>query len=342
MIFTLVALLILCLPGIGFGKEQAYVGYLSKDRTNSIKGFFIVLVFLTHIKNYILNSGYEYSGLGDNIFRYFFQYAGQLIVVMFLFYSGYGVMESIKKRGKAYVKSMPGHRILSTLLNFDVAILCFGILSLWLHKTVTLKRFLLSLVAWDSLGNSNRYIFAILICYTVTWLCSLLSNDERNLGWNVMIVLTLIMVLLSFVRPPWWSNTILAYPAGILFSQHKEKIESAVNKHYLPLLVVLIFAFSILFFIPLEAKGSRHNLMSIVFAFIVIMSSMRIRVDNGVLRWCGANLFPLYIYQRIPMIALSSMLPSWMLNEQPLIFVAICLVVTVMIAYLYKFFKISL
>ena len=342
MILSLAFLLILCLPGIGFGREQAYKGYLSKERTNSIKGFFIVLVFLTHIKNYILNSGYVNSGLWDNIFWNFFYNAGQLIVVMFLFYSGYGVMESINKGGDAYVKSMPRHRILSTLINFDIAVLCFGILSLLLHSNIYLKRFLLSLVAWDNLGNSNWYIFAIIICYTVTWLCALISKNKRSIGLNVIIVLALIMILLSFVRPPWWSNTILAFPAGILFSQHKERIEGIINKHYLTLLIILIIAFSILYVIPLEAKGIRHNLLSIVFAFIIIMLSMRIKVDNCALRWCGANLFPLYIYQRIPMIALSSALPSWMLNEQPLIYVALCGVITVMIAYFYKFFKISL
>ena len=42
---------------------------------------------------------------------------GQLVVVMFLFYSGYGIGESYKKKGVNYVQQMPVHRILTTLLN---------------------------------------------------------------------------------------------------------------------------------------------------------------------------------------------------------------------------------
>ena len=85
-------------------------GCLSRDTANVIKGAFILLVFNSHICDYWGES---------NIIRGFL---GQMIVVPFLFYSGYGVMESIKMKGLDYIKSIPCHRILSTLLNFDVAV----------------------------------------------------------------------------------------------------------------------------------------------------------------------------------------------------------------------------
>lgn len=49
--------------------------------------------------------------------------AGQLIVVMFLFYSGYGVMESVRSKGTAYIKSIPFKRVLSTLVTILFAFL---------------------------------------------------------------------------------------------------------------------------------------------------------------------------------------------------------------------------
>ena len=49
---------------------------------------------------------------------------------MFLFYSGYGVMESIRKKGEAYVVAMPRHRVAGTLINFDVAVLIFLVVDL--------------------------------------------------------------------------------------------------------------------------------------------------------------------------------------------------------------------
>lgn len=74
--------------------------YLEISRTNSIKGIFILLVFLSHARNYI--SAYaEYSQNPLNgIYDIFQNHLGQGVVIMFLFYSGYGVMESIKRKGQ--------------------------------------------------------------------------------------------------------------------------------------------------------------------------------------------------------------------------------------------------
>ena len=68
--------------------------YISPGSTTCINGVFVVLVFLSHICQYIkLDGAFDgpYSVLRTNL--------GQMVVVTFLFYSGYGIMESIKKKG---------------------------------------------------------------------------------------------------------------------------------------------------------------------------------------------------------------------------------------------------
>lgn len=96
----------------------------TKDHTDTLKGLGIIVVFSNHIIPYIKNSGYAFSPLmknfimGDNILTY-------LMVGFFLFVSGYGVSESIKAKGKEYVKSIPQKRLITTLFNFDIAIIIF-------------------------------------------------------------------------------------------------------------------------------------------------------------------------------------------------------------------------
>ena len=90
---------------------------------------------------------------------------GQLIVVMFLFFSGYGVMSAIRNKGAAYVQAMPRHRILTVLVNFDVAVVIFAVLQLLLGRVFPVNRYLLSLVGWEQIGNSNWYIVAIAILW---------------------------------------------------------------------------------------------------------------------------------------------------------------------------------
>lgn len=144
--------------------------YLEISRTNSIKGIFILLVFLSHARNYI--SAYaEYSQNPLNgIYDIFQNHLGQGVVIMFLFYSGYGVMESIKKKGTNYINAIPKKRFAKTLINFDIAVIIFILLNLCLStlKNYTIPKVLLSFIGWESVGNSNWYIFAMLVMYLIT------------------------------------------------------------------------------------------------------------------------------------------------------------------------------
>ena len=60
--------------------------YMSRENTTSVNGLFILLVFLNHIQSYVtLPEGFHRLTLAF----------GQLMVAMFLFYSGYGVTLSL-------------------------------------------------------------------------------------------------------------------------------------------------------------------------------------------------------------------------------------------------------
>jgi hypothetical protein len=163
--------IILCaLSGIKLCRSGYFPDYIDRTQTNCIKGLFILVVFVRHINQYIAKSGYEYSGIFDRCFNLIDDHIGQLLVVMFLFYSGYGVMESIKHKGDTYIQAIPKHRFLSTLLNFDVAVLAFVILDLILSIDITSDKVLLSFIGWQSVGNSNWYIFVILLCYLAVYM----------------------------------------------------------------------------------------------------------------------------------------------------------------------------
>ena len=69
-------------PKLVNGSSNEYDHYLDKDNTLPIKGFFVILVFLAHFKQYIDLS----SSLLDMAFDYIHKLSGQLIVTMFLFY----------------------------------------------------------------------------------------------------------------------------------------------------------------------------------------------------------------------------------------------------------------
>lgn len=317
----------------GFNRE-----YLAFDTTNTVKGFFILLVFISHVIPYTVKSGAEFC----NLFWLVHNRIGQWIVAMFLFYSGYGIMESIKKKGNAYIAAIPKHRIFNTLLNFDVAVLAFIVVSIFVGADFSLQQYLLAFTGWETVGNSNWYIFIILLCYVVTFIAFSCSNN-RKLNALVCLLLSLLMiVLLGLFKQDYWYNTMLCYSAGIFFSLYREKTEDFIQKKYWVLLLTSLVLLVLLFVFPYSLKGITYNAFSIVFCAMVLLLTMKFKIKSSVLQWCGNNLFPLYIYQRIPMIVFASISGGAFVADYPLIYTLVCLIITVIIAYLYRFWAIKL
>ena len=149
MIIFYILLGLLIISKLRFQNNKYYSDYLSFDTTNAIKGVFIALVFINHAIPYIHDSGYVFDdSFASKLFLISNSFVSQWIVAMFLFYSGYGIMESIRKKGQEYVDSLPRKRILTTLVNFDIAVALFVIISLFTPNNYTIKDYLLSFIVW--------------------------------------------------------------------------------------------------------------------------------------------------------------------------------------------------
>ena len=348
MIFLYIVIVLLSLKGIGWRREEDGGQCLSIQQCNAIKGISILLVFIGHACGYIVNHGYSFHLIGDNLFLAINRVVGQFCVVMFLFYSGYGTELSIQNKGDDYVKRIPWRRCLTTLLNFDVAVIVFFVISLLLGKDVKLSQFFISLTAWDSIGNSNWYIFDIIACYFISFVAATITSSHRK-GFFVMLVLTMMLIgVLYFfkTKETWWYDTILAYPAGAFVALNKDRFMKSVTKNYksalLGTMVLLGAVVSLAIFV---LNGRFHvmtyNLASVLFAFLVLLITMRIKVQNAVLIWLGTNLFPLYIYQRAPMMVMANSCPSFVASY-PLGFCVVSLAITILIALAYRYVKISI
>lgn len=306
MIFYIIVLICLTLY-----KSQLYTNgsfnsqYLSKYDTNSIKGLFMLLIFSRHFISYV-----SLKGIYDTAFLSFDSFLGQLIVVVFLFYSGYGIQESIKFKPH-YVKSIPYKRIFSTWLRFAFAILLFCFMNFLLHKTFPLKTTILAFTSWTSIGNSNWYVFAILYCYFITWICfSLFSKKHIPALILITFLSGVYMLVLHHIRPNqgWWYNTIFCYAAGMWYSYFKSYFENFIKSKQINYFSVLLINVLFLF----AARPYRYHLFiyqlwALCFAAIVLLLSMKFSIHNNFLNWIGVHTFEIYILQRIPMIIFHSL-----------------------------------
>ena len=334
--------IILLLPLISHGRAcTKNLDYLDRETTDAIKGFFIGTVFFRHF------AMYASEGL---FWRPIDSWLSQLIVVMFLFYSGYGMMVQYSKRGDSYIRTIPAKRILPTLVNFDIAVALFFFLGLLMGRTVSIKKVVLSLVGWESVGNSNWYIFVIILCYAATFVCFSISFGRHRLAqWGRILLLGLFfLVYVFFVRqmkPSNWHNTVFAFWGGITYGLFRNQFERILDRYWFSCFVLGVAG---TFTFPLLLKTGHwpwafHNARALCFALSIVAATRRFRVKSKHLAWCGRNLFPLYIYQRAPMLLSKHFFPSafagggdqWWL---PCLFVA-SLFATFGIAWAYPSFR---
>ena len=313
--------------------------YIGKETTSTINGLFLWLVFLSHFTQYLPSSA------GNVVARHL----GQLVVVMFLFYSGYGCAVQYLTKGESYLRAFPRKRILPTLINFDIAVCAFVAVGLLLGKSMTARKVVLSLVCWDSVGNSNWYIFVIMLCYALFWFSAGVVKRKVNVidrGWQkwqiiMMLLFATSVVALSRVRPSWWCDTLMAFGAGAVYGLNRNCIENYVKKNYWICLAFAVVLFVFVGYIPFigQKYWISHNIKSVAFAIIVVMATMKISVDSAMLKWSGEHLFPLYIYQRIPMIVFSTLFPAAFKDARCLICFCISACIAIAIAILYPRFQ---
>lgn len=322
MIVFLILLFLVSLYKIRFTPFNE--NYMSRESTASIKGIFIIMVFLSHIREYItLPENSKYAMILNLI--------GQLMVAMFFFYSGYGVLESYKNK-PGYAEKFLKNRFLKTLLHFDIAVFLFLIIAIIFGVQYPAKYYALCWVGWESIGNSNWFVFAILALYLLTWLCFAVSDKEHLLRFCVLqtiLTLCLVAFLRNSGKQLHWYDTAMCYPAGIWFSLLKDRIDKALRKKaiYYSALAVLVLVFLYLY----KTEGILHYcLCAAEFSLLVVVVTMKIQIGNGMLSWAGNHLFEIYILQRIPMIFLSKI---GLGNSMAFTAIALCATVAVAAAF---------
>lgn len=332
MLLFFLLYVVLCLFGMKIcvnGNKE----YLSKDTTAAIKGIFILLVFFSHFNSYV-----TLTTASDLIYRSIVSLFGQTMVTLFLFYSGYGVMESIQKKGAGYIDTFPGKRILATLFRFDCAVLLFLVIGLIFKNRFTWTQILLSFLGWDTLGNSNWYIFVILVLYLVTYLAFKLV-PSKNYLIPVLAVSGGVCVLIAtcwyfHIKDLYWYDTALCYVAGMFYSLYKTHAEKLMKN--IPWILTTLTFIGI--FIVLKKLGNTpaYLLSNVVFTLIVVFLTMRFHMGNPILRWCGNNLFELYILQRIPMIVLKNI---GILEINIYLYFVLCVLFTIILIKPFQYFS---
>lgn len=338
MIFAYLLLFLLFIFDVRpkFNKNGINSLFLSKEETLPIKGLFVILVFFRHFRGYVDMD----HGLLNHLFVMIDSRSSQLIVTMFLFYSGYGIFEQIKKNNQ-YPKKIIFHRFFPTYINFDICVLIYYIISIFNGKKFSLYEIFTSFVGWNAcFGNSNWFMFVTFCLYIIIFISFIIydKNNSKRLLLNLSVFnfLTIILVLVLYkTKSHYWYNTIFCFNLGMLYSFFKNEIENVCNhkKNYLIILVSSLILFLVAFFL-IETQSPLFIIKALLFCILFILVQMKFSLINSkIFAELGKHVFSVYMLQRISFIILS----YFNLDKYIYLFFLITFIMTIIIAFLYDF-----
>lgn len=307
--------------------------YIAPHNTTLILGIMVVIVFFRHFSEQVVVNNFS-----SQIFMMTEKLIGQLMVGVFLFYSGYGIMTSYMAKGNKYIQTMPYRRILKVLFNFDVAVILFLITNIILGKTYSFGRNALAFIGYESIGNSNWYIFATLVAYIIFYIAFLISKQNYLQGILISTVLFIVYAfLMAIYKEDFWYSTIFCFALGMVYAWKKEEVERWIkgSKHYLTSLLLTVGCTGI-FNVLRYVNVVFYIIAACCFCILVVFLSMKFRLypGNKVLSFLGKHSFSIYILQRIPMNIISASAYSNLSNE---IRFCICFISTLFMAVIFDY-----
>lgn len=299
--FILIAAVI-CLIGINFKSINGIdKNALDKERTNAINGIFVIIIIFNHFSQYITLT----NKIDIVLLNIITQKIEQLMVTTFLFFSGYGIFEQIKKR-KDYIKNFFKNRFIKVYIPFALAIIIYIIMNSLLKINYSLDKILLSFIGLESIGNSNWFMFCTFSLYICTIISFYIFQKDKLNAIILNTIFTFIYIYLNIKMQKYslWFNTSLCFVAGMYFSYFKNSFFKVLKNRntYIVLLLLLLVAFKIIY--PQKSNWVAFEILSIIFVLIIILLNLKIKIGNPILDWLGKNTFNIYILQRVSYISL--------------------------------------
>lgn len=328
-VFLLLLFVIDCRPKLYLKSNNP--NFLMPEETLPVKGLFVILVFFRHFRGYV---DIDYNFM-NHLFVMIDSRLSQLIVTMFLFYSGYGIFESIKRKENSYIKSFLPHRFLITWINFAICVCFYLILNLAFQEKYTLLENLMAFTGWTSIGNSNWFMFGIFMLYILVSISFI--KIFLNKIWN-LVIYTLLTVFLCCIlykfKSHLWYNTLLCFPLGMWFNFSKEKLCSLLEKNiiYFSLLFILgiLFVFSF-FYIPTVSPA--FVIKALLFSICVVLLQYKMSLKSStVYSFLGEHVFSIYILQRISFMAMERII-----QKNVYLYFLTTFILTLIIAVLYDY-----
>ena len=301
LIFTLLSFININIKGVNTFFED----YMNLDNTNSVKGIFVWMIFFRHCTGYYRIDYRKICFMIDRALQ-------QNIVSLFLFYSGFGINESLKAKGIKYIKTLP----IKTLIFFiksQLILLIFLLNNKILGKTVSLKQYIYAVIFKKGIGNSYWFAFTIMTLYIHSYVSFIFIRKQRFyfIGIIFLTIISYYHVKLVYKyyhpREIISVDTVICFIIGFYYSFFNEYLNKIIMLNdiiYFTLLSIFIYIYYIYYVHQIKIKKSvlYRSIKNMFFSLIIIILTMKIQFKNDFLKFMSSHSYSIYLLQRVTMI----------------------------------------
>lgn len=264
-------------------------GYLSMDNCGRLRGMMAITIILHHISE---------KTSGAVLFPQLV-HVGYMIVAIFFFLSGYGLMFQYMKKGVGYLQGFWKSRVLYLLLVYAWITGLYIIYRTFVLGNADLNLVLRSFYDGNPIATNSWYIVVLLAFYAIFWF----SFNHGGAIPKCIVLVTVSTVLFSLLLwvvgyPSIWYLSNFAFPLGLFYAYKKEKILSYCTRRYVFVIAVLLLTFGIACTIS-SVFATMFVACSVTLIVIVLM--MKFRFVGKIWSWIGSLSLEIYLLHAIPM-----------------------------------------
>ena len=307
-------------------KGNYHEDFLELSQAKNIQGFAAVTIILHHLTQLVTIYGAENKG-----FINAFNDLGIFCTGVFFFYSGYGLYTSLITK-ENYLDGFFRKRYSTILIPFFVINLLFCLVCLPMQEKNPV--IIICNVLGAILLNSNMwYIVEIALLYLAFYI--IFKNPaKQKYGLLKMAIVVVVMIVGSLLlghdhytpsqgiwfMGEWWYNTTALFLVGMLIAKYRQGIVGFAKKYYPVLLSVSIVLFGVLFVLRKFVGGIfgywteypghpgyldkfvtllAETTVVVVFVLLLLLVSMKLKFNNGILRFLGKIALELYLVHNL-------------------------------------------
>ena len=282
-------LLLLLLSYALYGRNS--IGIFSKDATLPLRGLLALFIVLHHISLRLTYMIPEASLFDLSEFRSW----GDLIVSVFFFMSGYGIIKSYQKKGKSYLDGFLTGRLFRIIVPYIICcILYIPFNNISISSIICLE-------TWKAdcpFLPSSWFVMAIFIEYLFFYFMAKIFSEVKNTiisSYFLSLVLVFALICLDFRS--WWWKDLICFNFGMSISFHEEYLRRLLlNKKMLLVLGgLLLFVLNLPELINISSNFLLPIRVFLLPIFVWQLVCYTKYTRNSILKWLGNISYEIYL-----------------------------------------------